>query len=343
MLHINKSIKEYDGKTILITGGTGSLGNKLVEVLFKYYKPRKIIIFSRDEYKQSVMQSKFPMNKYNIRFFLGDIRDQTRLEEAFRNVDIIFHTAALKQVPPLEYNPMESIKTNIYGAENVIRAAIKNKVHKIMAISTDKAVNPINLYGATKLCFERLFVSANNLTSDTDTIFSVARYGNVLGSRGSVLPLFLRQKDSGKFTITDKNMTRFTITLRQAVGFILNCTAKMVGAEIFIPKLPSYNIMQMARVVNKDAEIDVIGIRSGEKMHESLVGEDESYLGLEFKDYIIIGPCILTKKDQNHCERYDGYRSMKSLEGYNSGKNELIDDDKLRKYIKNYNRSLVVG
>lgn len=336
ILFHDNNIQEFNNKNILITGGTGSLGNKLVEILLKHFHPKKIIIFSRDEFKQSIMQETFPQSKYpNIRYFLGDIRDYNRLEEVFVNVDIIFHTAALKQVPALEYNPMEAIKTNIHGAENIIRAAIKNKVKKVMAISSDKAVHPINLYGATKLCFEKLFIAANNLCPDMSTIFSVARYGNVLGSRGSVLPLFLKQKENNEFTVTDEKMTRFTITLEQAVNFILNCTNDMIGAEIFVPKIPSYNIIQLAKLINDKAEIKIVGIRPGEKMHESLISENESYLALEFDHYFVIKPAILTKEEQNHDKIYKGYKKMNILTNYNSGENVIISDNKLLEHIKN--------
>ncbi len=328
-----------NNKVILITGGTGTLGNKLTEILLKVYKPKIIIIFSRDEYKQSIMQEKYSREKYpQMRYFLGDIRDYNRLDEAFRNVDIIFHTAALKQVPALEYNPLESIKTNVYGAENVIRAAIKNNVEKVMAISTDKAVNPINLYGACKLCFEKVFINANNLSPENGTIFSVARYGNVLGSRGSVLPLFLRQNDSnsGEFTVTDKSMTRFTITIEQAVNFILNCMNEMIGAEIFVPKLPSYNILQLATLINPSNKIKIIGIRPGEKLHESLIGEYESYLGIEFDNYFIIKPPMLLRLKMDHEKFYNGYKKLDNLMKYCSGDNEYIKDSRLDLYIREY-------
>ncbi len=326
-----------DNKIILITGGTGTLGNKLTEIILKDYKPKTIIIFSRDEYKQSIMQEKYSKDKYpQMRYFLGDIRDCNRLDEAFRNVDIIFHTAALKQVPALEYNPFESIKTNIYGAENIIRAAIKNNVEKVMAISTDKAVNPINLYGACKLCFEKVFINANNLSPQNGTIFSVARYGNVLGSRGSVLPLFLKQSDTGEFTITDDKMTRFTITIEQAVNFILNCTYKMIGAEIFIPKLLSYNILQLVKIINGDNNIKIIGIRPGEKLHESLIGEYESYLGIEFEYYFIIKPPILMRVKHDHEKYYNNFKKLDNLMKYTSQENKFIDNDTLKYYIEEY-------
>ena len=221
-----------NNKSILITGGTGSFGKQMLKTLLENFEPRKIVIFSRDEFKQSEMQKEFSMLQYPyLRYFIGDIRDKERLTEAFRNIDIIFHAAALKQVPALEYNPSEAIKTNIYGAENVIKAAIANNVKKVIAISTDKAVSPVNLYGATKLCFEKLFIAANNIVGDADTRFCVLRYGNVFKSRGSVVPLFLEQAKTNKFTVTDSNMTRFNLTLENAVNFVLQCSSKMLGEK----------------------------------------------------------------------------------------------------------------
>lgn len=330
-----ENMSYFTGKNILITGGTGSLGNELIRILLHHMNPNKVIIFSRDEYKQSVMQEKFPKNEYkNIRFFLGDVRDFDRLNDAFRDVDIIFHAAALKQVPALEYNPIESIKTNINGSENVIRAAIKNNVKKVIAISTDKAVSPVNLYGATKLCAEKLFIAANNLSPEDGTVFSVARYGNVLGSRGSVLPLFLKQKDN--FTITDKEMTRFTVTIEQAANFVLNCCQKMIGGEIFIPKLPSYNIMQLANIINPNAKINFIGIRPGEKLHECLIGENESSNVIEFSDFFIILSLIITKKNLDHKKNYLDFHIYPKFSSYTSNINKLISNDILEIYINNY-------
>ena len=325
--------KFIDGKNILITGGTGSFGNKMVETLLKF-NPKKIIVFSRDEFKQYTMKKKFPKNKFScMRYFIGDIRDYERLNFAFCDVDIIFHAAALKQVPAIEYNPSEAIKTNIYGAENVIKAAINNNVKKIIAISTDKAVSPVNLYGATKMCFEKLFISANNLVGNRNICFSVMRYGNVFGSRGSVVPLFLNQTKNNKFTITDKRMTRFTMTLDDAINFVLNNASKMIGGEIFVPKLPSYNIVQLANIINNRAEIDYIGIRQGEKIHECMINTHESYNTLNCKNYFIVLPNKnnLKKYTENYSEDFISIREENSQ--YSSGNNDLIKDEKLKELI----------
>ena len=323
------------GKNILITGGTGSFGHQLVKTLLQF-KPNKIIIFSRDEFKQYMMQKIYnPTEHKCLRYFIGDIRDYDRLNSAFREVDIIFHSAALKQVPAMEYNPSEAIKTNIYGAENVIRAAINNNVQKVIAISTDKAVSPVNLYGATKMCFEKLFLAANNIVGDRDIRFSIMRYGNVFGSRGSVIPLFLKQSKNNEFTITDKRMTRFTITLEDAINFVLNCSNKLIGGEIFIPKLPSYNIEQLAKVINNNATIRYIGIRPGEKLHECMIGHCESYKTLNCKKYfIILQNTDFERYKENYREDFISIRDENN--DYNSFENEEISEEKLNKLIKEY-------
>ena len=283
-----------NGKIVLVTGGTGSFGKKFTEIILNRYKVKKLIIFSRDEFKQFEMAQKFPTDKYPcIRYFLGDIRDQERLNRAFHGVDYIIHAAALKHVTAAEYNPFEAVKTNIIGAENIINAAIDQSVKKVMALSTDKATIPVNLYGATKLCSEKLFVAGNSYAgrgSAANTAFSAVRYGNVLGSRGSVVPLFLKQKQTGVITITDKKMTRFWITLEHAVDFVLSCLEKMVGGEIFIPKIPSMNIMDLAEAIAPDCSTKLIGIRPGEKLHEVLVPRDEARNTLEYEDHYIIQP-----------------------------------------------------
>jgi UDP-N-acetylglucosamine 4,6-dehydratase len=328
-----------NGKNIIITGGTGSFGNKLTDVLLTKFSPNKIVIFSRDEFKQTNMRVKFPVEKYPcMRYFIGDIRDYDRLDYAFNGIDVVFHAAALKQVPTLEYNPTEAIKTNIYGAENVIKAAIKNKIKKVVSISTDKSVNPVNLYGATKMCFEKLFVAANNISGDNGPQFSVLRYGNVLGSRGSVVPLFLKQKENNILTITDPDMTRFTLTLQDAIYFVLNCFSYMIGGEIFIPKLPSYNVMQIAKLIGPDCEKKIIGIRPGEKMHECMIGIAESYLALECGHFYIITPCIRMKDSQNYEKFYEHLHPKKTTKDfvYSSGDNYIIDNDKLNKLIIDY-------
>lgn len=274
-------------KTFLITGGTGSFGQKCTELLLKEGPPRRLVIFSRDELKQYEMEQRF--NHPCLRFFIGDVRDKDRLYRAMNNVDYVSHAAALKQVPACEYNPFEAVKTNILGAVNVIDASIDNQVEKVIAISTDKAVNPVNLYGATKLCAEKLFVQGNTYSGGRAR-FSCARYGNVVGSRGSVIPLFLQQKSTGKVTVTDKRMTRFWITLEQGVRFVLRCLETMVGGEIFVPKIPSMNIMDLVSAIVPECEVNLTGIRPGEKIHELLMSPDEARQALERPDMYIIQP-----------------------------------------------------
>jgi UDP-N-acetylglucosamine 4,6-dehydratase len=282
-------IEMLNGKAILITGGTGSFGKKMVQVILEEYKPEKLIIFSRDELKQFEMSQRWSMKKYPcIRYFLGDVRDKERLNRAFHNVDYVIHAAALKQVPAAEYNPEEFIKTNITGAMNIIDAALLNKVKKVIALSTDKACNPINLYGATKLCADKLFVAANVYTGEGKTIFSVVRYGNVVGSRGSVIPFFKERAKTGLLPITDTRMTRFWITLDQSVHFVIKVLELAKGAEIFVPKIPSMSIVDLAKAIAPDCSHKVTGIRPGEKMHESLIGEDEGRNTIEYNECYVI-------------------------------------------------------
>ncbi len=280
-------------KSILITGGTGSFGKQYAKTLLERYTPNKIIIFSRDELKQFEMSQDFSQDC--MRFFIGDVRDQNRLVMAMRGVDYVIHAAALKQVPAAEYNPMECIKTNIMGAQNVIKAALECNVKKVIALSTDKAANPINLYGATKLCSDKLFVSSNNLVgADRPTRFSVVRYGNVVGSRGSVVPYFKKLIDDGTdyLPITDKRMTRFWITLQQGVDFVLKNFERMRGGEMFVPKIPSIRILDLAKAMAPDLPYKIIGIRPGEKLHETMCPKDDSHLTLEFDDHYVIQPTI---------------------------------------------------
>ncbi|MBN2124749.1 MAG: UDP-N-acetylglucosamine 4,6-dehydratase (inverting) [Deltaproteobacteria bacterium] len=281
----------FNDKVILITGGTGSFGKKCTEIILKRYKPRKLIIFSRDELKQWEMTQKFPVSQYDcIRYFIGDVRDKERLNRAFAGVDYVIHAAALKQVPTLEYNPFEAVKTNIIGGQNVINVAIDQGVKRVIALSTDKAANPINLYGATKLCSDKLFIAGNSYTKSDGTIFSVVRYGNVLGSRGSVIPLFLRQKETGVLSVTDERMTRFWITLEQGVDFVLKCMEKMVGGELFVPKIPSMRIMDLAKAIGPECRIEVVGIRAGEKLHEVMITKDDARRTMDMGDFYIIQP-----------------------------------------------------
>jgi UDP-N-acetylglucosamine 4,6-dehydratase len=278
-------------KTILITGGTGSFGKKCTEIILTRYKPKKVIIFSRDELKQFEMAQQFPDSKFpTIRYFIGDVRDKERLYRAFHGVDIVIHAAALKQVPAAEYNPFEAVKTNIVGAENIINVAIDQGVKKVIALSTDKACNPINLYGATKLCSDKLFIAGNSYVGADQTIFGVVRYGNVVGSRGSVIPFFLKERAKGVLPITDPRMTRFWITLEQGVQFVLDCLDKMVGGELFVPKLPSMNIMDLARVIAPECETKVVGIRPGEKIHEVMISKDDARRTIEFDSFYMVQP-----------------------------------------------------
>lgn len=281
----------FNNKIIMITGGTGSFGNKFIDIFSKKYSPKKIIIFSRDEYKQDLMQKKYDPIKYPyLRFLIGDVRDYERLKIAMRDVDYVVHAAALKQVPAAEYNPMEFIKTNIHGAENVINAALSCDVKKVIALSTDKAANPINLYGATKLASDKIFIAANNITGTKNNIFSVVRYGNVIGSRGSVVPLFydLIKNKSAYLPITDVKMTRFWLSLEGSVNFVISCFEKMMGGEVFVPKIPSVKITDLAKAMNNKAKFKIIGIRPGEKIHELMCPKESSNHTLEFKNYYII-------------------------------------------------------
>ncbi len=280
----------YDitNKTILITGGTGSFGKKCTEILLKNWAPKKLIIFSRDELKQHDMRQQYDDSR--LRFFIGDVRDRDRLYRAMNGVDIVIHAAALKQVPACEYNPFEAVKTNILGAVNIIDAAIDNQVSKVLALSTDKAVNPGNLYGATKMCAEKLFVQGNAYSGADGTQFSCARYGNVIASRGSVIPIFQEQRTTGVITVTDKRMGRFWITLEKGVDFVFASIERMLGGEIFIPKIPSMNIMDLAEAIAPGCEVRVTGVRGGEKIHELLLSPDEASQALEFPDMFVLQP-----------------------------------------------------
>ena len=289
----------FSGKSVLVTGGTGSFGKALIKRLLAAKDIRKIIIFSRDELKQFEMQETYKSEK--LRYFLGDVRDYNRLEQATFDVDIIVHAAAMKQIPAAEYNPMEAIKTNIFGAENVIRAAIYNGVSRVVALSTDKAANPANLYGATKLCSDKLFVAGNILAGKRNTKFSVVRYGNVLGSRGSVIPFFLEKAKTGVIPITDPRMTRFWLSLDQGVDFVINSLDRMQGGEIFVPKIPSFKVTDVAKVVAPNIKHETIGIRQGEKLHEVMITEDDSLNTLEFDDHYVISTSPKTYKN-NHGE-----------------------------------------
>ncbi len=279
----------WQDQTILVTGGTGSFGKKFIEIIQRDFRPKKVIVFSRDELKQHEMRMA-GFDQPNMRYFIGDVRDRERLRRAMHGVDIVVHAAALKQVPACEYNPMEAIKTNILGSSNVIEAALDAGVKKVLALSTDKAVNPVNLYGATKLAAEKLFVQSNAYAAGTATRFSCTRYGNVVGSRGSVVPVFLKQRESGRLTVTDPRMTRFWLSLEQGVRFVIRCIEQMEGGEVFVPKLPSTKVTDLAKAIAPEAEIEVIGIRPGEKLHEVLVNEDEARHTVELDDMYVIQP-----------------------------------------------------
>src|SRR4030065_1767650 len=311
------------GRSILITGGTGSFGKKFTEIVLKKYKLKKLIIFSRDEYKQSEMAKIFSGEKYpSIRYFLGDVRDKYRLIRAFEGIDYVIHTAALKQVPALEYNPMEAVKTNIFGADNVIHAEIDAGVKKVIALSTDKAVNPINLYGATKLVAEKVFIAANAYAGGKIK-FSIVRYGNVVGSRGSVVPLFLNLKEKGikEYPITDIKMTRFWITLEQGVELVLKALEESVGGEIFVPKIPSMKIIDLAKALEPDCKIKLIGIRHGEKINEIMISEEEARNTKYFNGAYVILPHFLESKDL--LEKYKKYPFIPEGFFYCSDKNDL--------------------
>jgi len=327
----------FDGQVVLITGATGSFGKKFLKRLLTQYNPKKVILFSRDEYKQVLLQREFQNFASKLRFFIGDIRDKDRLYRAFEGVDIVVHAAALKQVPLAEYNPFEAVKTNIIGAQNIIEAAIDKGVKKVVALSTDKAVNPINLYGGTKLVMEKLFIAGNAYVGGKDTIFTVVRYGNVVGSRGSVIPYFLKLAKEGvkEFPITDLRMTRFWITLDQAVDLVIKALQTAVGGEIFVPKIPSMRIVDLAKAIKPDCEFKIIGIRPGEKLHETLISEEEGRKTkiLDENTYVVL-PQFEWQKGL-----YEKYENLPSVgEGfiYRSDKNDWwLTTEELRELIKN--------
>lgn len=328
----------FNNANILITGGTGSFGKKYTQILLQKYKPNKIIIYSRDELKQYEMAQKF--NDKCMRYFIGDVRDLSRLEKAMDGVDYVIHAAALKHVPIAEYNPMECIKTNVMGAENVINASIKNQIKRVIALSTDKAANPINLYGATKLASDKLFIAANNIKGSQDTIFSVVRYGNVIGSRGSVIPFFQRlvREKAKEIPITDPNMTRFWITLRQGVEFVLKNFERMQGGETFVPKIPSMKMTDLANAIAPNIPQKIIGIRPGEKLHEVMVPKDDSRLTIEFEDHYVIKPTITFTQGGVNYHKNRLNETGKNVEigfEYSSDKNHLwLDKDRLLKMIE---------
>ncbi|HYB96956.1 MAG TPA: UDP-N-acetylglucosamine 4,6-dehydratase (inverting) [Vicinamibacterales bacterium] len=327
-----------NGKRILITGGTGSFGRRFASTVLERFQVERLVIYSRDELKQYEMSHAAPFADRTdvLRFFIGDVRDESRLRKAMEGIDVVVHAAALKQVPAAEYNPFEAIKTNVLGAENVINAALANSVKRVVALSTDKAAAPINLYGATKLASDKLFVAANNHRGERNISFSVVRYGNVMGSRGSVIPFFVQQRASGVLPITDRRMTRFNITLQEGVDFVIASLDRMWGGELFVPKIPSYRITDVARAVAPDARIEEIGIRPGEKLHEEMVTATDAIATIEFDDYYVIlpstrqwDPAEFAATSSSHVGRPSEYGFS-----YNSGTNErFLTVDELRHLI----------
>ena len=321
-------------KTILITGGTGSFGQKFVRTVLENFSPKRLIVYSRDELKQSEMKDDSNFNHPALRFFLGDVRDRDRLSLAMRGVDYVVHAAALKQVPAAEYNPHEFIKTNVTGATNIVEASLEAGVKKVVALSTDKAVNPVNLYGATKLCSDKVFIAGNSYAGDSGTIFSVVRYGNVVGSRGSVVPLFAKQRDKGKITITKPEMTRFLITLQKGVDFVIESLDKMVGGELFVPKIPACTVADIANVIAPGVEWEIIGMRPGEKMHEILIPEDEARNVLEFDKHFVVQPI---QSFWGNKIGILGGRSCPENFRYASNVNcDLLNEDQLRDLLADY-------
>ena len=331
---------DWTDKVVLITGGTGSFGKKFIKMLLAEKQPKKIIIFSRDELKQHEMR----MSGYDhpsLRYFIGDVRDRDRLQRAMQGVNVVVHAAALKQVPACEYNPMEAVKTNIIGTSNVVEAALDADVKKVMALSTDKAVNPVNLYGATKLAAEKLTVQSNAYAAGSATRYSCVRYGNVVGSRGSVVPAFLKQRESGKVTITDERMTRFWLSLEQGVRFVISCIEQMEGGEVFVPKIPSMKVIDLAKAIAPSADVNVIGIRPGEKLHEVLISEDEARNTVELKTMFVVQPAEafwFGYSWRKHGKLLsDGYR-------YSSDNNkEWLDVNGIQKFVEPFEKLYAAG
>ncbi len=327
-----------NNKTVLITGGTGSLGNALVKHIFENYpKVKKVIVYSRDEQKQFQMAQEYPGHKYpQIRFFIGDVRDKTRLIRALNGVNFVIHAAAMKHVPIAEYNPDECVKTNVYGAQNVIEACLETNVERVVALSTDKACAPINLYGATKLTSDKLFVAANNIKGTNPIRFSVVRYGNVMGSNGSVIPFFINKKKTGVLPITDPNMTRFNITLQGGVDMVMYALENAWGGELFVPKIPSYKIMDVAKAIAPECKKEVIGIRPGEKVHEEMITASDSFNTYDLGKYYAILPVVTTWKLENYIKEFNAKKVEEGF-SYNSGTNkEWVGVEEIRELIKKH-------
>ncbi|HEY6073521.1 MAG TPA: UDP-N-acetylglucosamine 4,6-dehydratase (inverting) [Anaerolineales bacterium] len=331
---------DWKDQVVLVTGGTGSFGKKFTRILLDEKNPKKVIIFSRDELKQHEMQN-MGYNDSRLRYFIGDVRDRERLRRALHGVDIVVHAAALKQVPACEYNPMEAIKTNILGTSNVLEAALDAGVKKVMTISTDKAVNPANLYGATKLAAEKVTIQSNAYAAGTSTRYSCVRYGNVVGSRGSVVPVFLKQRQNGKVTITDGRMTRFWLSLEQGVRFVISCIELMQGGEVFVPKIPSMKVLDLAHAIAPDAQVEIIGIRQGEKVHEVLISEDEARNTVEMENMFVVQPAEAVWFG------YDWQNKGKLLEDgfiYSSNDNaEWLDLEGIKKFIAPFEKMYLDG
>lgn len=330
----------WKNQVVLVTGGTGSFGRKFTKILLEEKKPKKVIIFSRDELKQHEMRVG-GFDQDNLRYFIGDVRDRDRLTRAMHSVDIVVHAAALKQVPACEYDPMEAVKTNIMGTSNVLEAALDSGVQKVMTISTDKAVNPANLYGATKLAAEKVTIQSNAYAADTATRYACVRYGNVVGSRGSVVPIFLKQRRNGKITVTDDRMTRFWLSLEQGVRFVIDCIEQMQGGEVFVPKIPSMKVIDLAKAIAPNAEVEIIGIRPGEKLHEVLISEDEARHTVELPKMFVVQPAEASWFGYNWQNR------GKLLEvgySYSSDNNsEWLDLDGIRKFIAPFDDQYLQG
>ncbi len=327
---------DLNGKSILITGGTGSLGKHLTKTIFeKFPNVKRLVIYSRDEQKQFEMAQEYAPSKYPaIRYFIGDVRDADRLKKAFKDIEIVIHTAAMKHVPIAEYNPMECVKTNVLGAENVINAALETDVKKVVALSTDKAAAPINLYGATKLCSDKLFVAANNIRGKHDIKFSVVRYGNVMGSNGSVIPFFIKKRKEGVLPITDVNMTRFNISLQEGVDLVLHAMETAWGGEIFVPKIPSYKLTDVATAIGPNCKQEIVGIRPGEKVHEEMITSSDSFSTYDLGKYYAILPQVPNFNIEEYINHFKA-KAVKQGFQYNSGENsEFIGVDEIRTLIK---------
>ena len=330
-------------KSILVTGGTGSFGKKFIITILKKYNPKRIVVFSRDELKQSEMcnQKEFKKHDKKLRYFIGDVREYDRLKYAFNGIDIVVHAAALKQVPAAEYNPFEFIKTNVIGAENVIKASLENNVEKVIALSTDKASSPINLYGATKLCSDKLFIAANNYSGRKKSRFSVVRYGNVMGSRGSVIPIFIKNKNKNILPVTDLSMTRFSITLDEGINFVIKSINVMTGGELFIPKIPSFKLRDVVKAIAPNVKIKIIGIRPGEKRHEEMISPNDSDYTYEYKDfYVILPKSIFASRNyikKLHSKTKAKAKKCKDNFSYNSKDNKnFLSVKEIKKLIKQY-------